>query len=67
MTYAQKHVARISRWFLWAYWAHLPLFVAIALVRGSSPFIAGALALGAEDARVNAEGTQRLSRMQTAF
>lgn len=47
MTFSQKHVARISRWFLWAYWTHLPLFVAIALVRGSSPFIAGALALGA--------------------
>jgi hypothetical protein len=31
MTYAQKHIARVNFWFLAAYWAHVPVFVAMAL------------------------------------
>jgi methyl-accepting chemotaxis protein len=63
MTYEQKHVARISRWFLWAYWAHLPLFVGIAVMRGSSPFLAATLALGAVAGPTLLHFTSRGSRL----
>lgn len=44
MNYEEKHVARVCRWFVIAYWAHLPVFVAIAAYRGTS--LVTALLLG---------------------
>ena len=36
MTYAQKHIARVNFWFLAAYWAHVPVFIAMAHFLGRS-------------------------------
>ncbi len=44
MNYEQKHVAAVSRWFLLVYWLHLPVFLAIAWLRGTSLLTAGSIA-----------------------
>lgn len=36
MNYEQKHIAGVSRWFLIAYWAHLPVFAAMAWFQNTS-------------------------------
>lgn len=45
MNYEQKHIASVSRWFLIAYWAHLPVFATIAYFRETS--VVAALVIGA--------------------
>ncbi|CAM2919398.1 methyl-accepting chemotaxis protein [Rariglobus hedericola] len=45
MSYEQKHIASVSRWFLLAYWAHVPVFATIAYYRGTS--ILSAVLIGA--------------------
>ena len=44
-THAEKHVSRVNFWFLAAYWAHLPVFLAVAHFRGGDLREAAALAL----------------------
>ena len=44
MNYAQKHIASVSRWFVIAYWLHVPVFAGMALYRGTS--IVSAVAIG---------------------
>jgi methyl-accepting chemotaxis protein len=50
MNYEEKHISGVSRWFILTYWLHAPIFAAIAMYRGTSPwqalFIAGAAASG---------------------
>ena len=45
MTYAERHVARVNRWFLIAYALHLPTFLAVAGYFGRSQIEAAGLAL----------------------
>lgn len=39
--YEQKHIARVSGWFLLTFWAHVPAFAAIAFFRDTSIVTAG--------------------------
>jgi ABC-type phosphate transport system auxiliary subunit len=62
MSYEQRHIARVCRWFIAAYWAHVPLFAGIALYRGTSVTLAVALgcfaALGPTVLHVMARGSK---------
>ena len=49
MNYEQKHIASVSRWFIFAYWAHVPAFAVIAFYCETSILAAvliGVLAAG---------------------
>ena len=59
MNYEQKHIAGVSRWFLLAYWAHLPVFAAIAYFRETSIVTAVALGVAAVSGPTLLHFTQR--------